>query len=266
MVQRILDTSEDLQRQIVDELLSNDMFSNFTSRNCVHVWAKILEIKWRDAAFGRRVFESINGSMRGRWHQLATQETGSIIVQNLFESAREEDKAECIQEVLDRLPDCAANQWGVWVVQHLIEHGSPENRQKAYDRLVEEAPRLSLSQYGHKAIMTALKGKDSHFLKGYINKLVEGQEEGGIAQQQRSSNGHVPSHSMGEKNRRSMLVEVASVPQGLQIVTQLLTTVGREERERIIKAVRKNSVFLKGNKTGLKVHQMCERARAYSGY
>lgn len=39
-----------------------------------------------------------------------------------------------------------------------------------------------------------------------------------------------------------------------------------EVREKIISTVRKNSVFLKGSKTGLKVHQLCERARAFSGY
>lgn len=50
------------------------------------------------------------------------------------------------------------------------------------------------------------------------------------------------------------------------LTIQLLTTISRDDRERIIKAVRKNSVFLKGTKTGLKVHQMCERARAFTGY
>lgn len=258
---RVLDAGEDLQRQIVEELLCSDIYSTFTGRYCVHVWAKILEIRWTDANFARTVFETINAAMRGRWAGLAMQETGSIIVQNLFESAIDRDKAACIAEVLERLPDCAANQWGVWVVQHLIEHGSTEVRQRAYERLCSDAARLSLSNYGHKAIMTALKGKDPHFLVGYLNKLVEGQEEGAQTTSNETTGGYGY-----EKTRRSMLVEVASSPHGLQIVTQLLTTVGREERERIIKAVRKNSVFLKGNKSGLKIHQLCERARAFSGY
>lgn len=38
---------------------------------------------------------------------------------------------------------------------------------------------------------------------------------------------------------------------------QLLTSVQQERRERIINTVRKNSVFLKGSKAGLKVHQLC---------
>ncbi|CAO1632967.1 unnamed protein product [Parajaminaea phylloscopi] len=248
VVQRVLDEGEALKQQVVEELLEGDLMSTLTSRNAVHVWAKILEIQWSDGAYRRKVFERIHRAMKGHWAAVAMQETGSIVVQNLFESADEDDNGDCVDELLEHLPECAANQWGVWVVQHIIEHGSPRSKTAAFERLLQEAPRLSVSQYGQKAIMTALKSRNATFIARYLNQLCD------------SAVGSVKS------GRRSMLVDVASTPQGLQIVTQLLTTIGREDRERMIQAVRKNSVFLKGSKTGLKVHQMCERARAYSGY
>lgn len=250
VVQRILDEDENLRAQVVEELLVCNLPESLTSRNAVHVWAKILEMQWTGRAFRRKVFDVINRGMRGHWASVAMQETGSIVVQNLFESADEDERSECIAELLERLPECALNQWGVWVVQHVIEHGSPQSQTAAFRRLLEEAGRLSLSQFGQKAIMTALKSKNASFVQGYLDCLCEGGTGAATC----------------ATGRRSMLVDVASTPQGLQIVTQLLTTVGREDRERIIQAVRKNSVFLKGSKTGLKVHQMCERARAYSGY
>lgn len=251
VVQRVLDGGEDIKRQIVEELLTGHLLDTLTSRNAVHVWAKVLEIEWTDKTFRTKVLEFINKQVRGRWATIAMQETGSIVVQNLFESAGEGENVQCVDEILDRLVDCAANQWGVWVVQHIVEHGSKRRQAMAFEKLLSGACQLSLSSFGQKAIMTALKTKDNHFVKNYLDLLCEGADTASLA----SSAG-----------RRSMLVDVASTPQGLQIMTQLLTTVGRGEREKIIKAVRKNSVFLKGSKTGLKIYQMCERARAYSGY
>lgn len=288
VVQRVLDEDEPIKMQVVDELLAENLMETLTSRNSVHVWAKALETKWTDEAFRRRLYETINRVMRGRWAATAMQETGSIVVQNLFESAEDDEKQDCVEEILDRLGECVTNQWGVWVAQHIIEYGSDEHRKVAFEKLLADAAVLSLSQYGQKAVMTALKKRDEGFVRGYIDRLcgtcgacpkaaiddkerLEEGNEGAMVpytpsksdqqqQQQQQNQIHHPS------GRRSMLVDVASTPQGLQIMTQLLTTVTRQDRERIINAVRKNSVFLKGSKTGLKVHQVCERARAFTGY
>lgn len=257
VVQRALDEEEPLKKQIVEELLSRNLLESLTSRNSVHVWAKALEIRWTEDGFRRHVFQVINDAMAGRWADTAMQETGSIVVQNLFESAQEDEKKDCVSEILDRLPECAANQWGVWVVQHIIEHGSSESRKLAFQKLLSEAASLSMAQFGQKAIMTALKSKDADFNAGYLDQLCDN-IEGSTSPRGTAINTGSP--------RRSMLVDVAATPQGLQIMTQLLTTVSRDDRERIIKAVRKNSVFLKGTKTGLKVVALTERARAFTGY
>lgn len=159
-----------------------------------------------------------------------------------------------MSEIIDRLCECAANQWGVWVVQHIIEHGDGEHRSMAYSKLLGNAVSLTLSQYGQKAIMSALKSRDAFFIDQYVDILCDRDAS--------PSAGGSPTSS----SRRSILVDIASAPQGVQIVTQLLTSVQPAQRDRIIKTVRKNSVFLKGSKAGLRVHQLCERARAFTGY
>lgn len=66
--------------------------------------------------------------------------------------------------------------------------------------------------------------------------------------------------------RRPALIDISLSPHGIQIITQLLTTIKQDLRDKLIVTVRRNSVFLKGSKTGMKVHQLCERARAFAGY
>jgi hypothetical protein len=96
---------------------------------------------------------------------------------------------------------------------------------------------------GQKAVMSGLKTGDAEFLHDYVDVMCQSSQP-----------------------RRPPLIDVCLAPHGIQIVTQLLTTVEPRTRERIISTVRRNSVFLKGSKAGMKVHQLCERARAFAGY
>lgn len=166
-------------------------------------------------------------------------------------------------------------------LQHIIEHGdryvcfeqkSPvereaiaktscfsEHRKIAFTKLLGDAITLTLSQFGQKAIMSALKSRDPLFIDPYVDLLCD--RDGSTTSGSTPATPTSPSSS-----RRSILVEISSAPQGIQIVTQLLTSVQPSQRDRIIKTVRKNSVFLKGSKGGLRVHQLCERARAFTGY
>lgn len=144
---------------------------------------------------------------------------------------------------------------------------SSEHRTIAFDKLLGEAVSLTLSQYGQKAVMSALKSRDQHFLSQYVDILCDRDSNGAMGAPNPGPNNSGASaiHSV-TNNRRSILVDISSAPQGVQIVTQLLTSVQPSQRDRIIKTVRKNSVFLKGSKAGLRVHQLCERARAFTGY
>ncbi|PWN44127.1 ARM repeat-containing protein [Ceraceosorus guamensis] len=264
VIQRVLDEGEEIKQEVVEELLNDRLMETLTSRNSIHVWQKVLEINWSSAEVRQRMFDAINNVMRGKWAQTARQETGSIVCQNIFESADREEKRECISEILEQLCLCATNQWGVWVVQHILEHGETQDRRTAFNKLLEEAVHLTLSQYGQKAIMTALKCHDADFINAYLDIICDRESagEGGAS----SARYNVGASSNYTGSRRSVLVDIASAPQGTQIMHTLLTSVGHEQRDRIIRTVRKNSVFLKGSKAGLKVHQLVERARAFGGY
>lgn len=243
VVQKALEGEEAVREAVTEELLGSRLDQTLTSRHSIHVWQRILETEWTRPQFREQIFASINQQLKGRWARTARQETGSIICQNIFESARPAEKAQCMQEVLEELDECATNQWGVWVVQHIIEHGAEDERRAALQGLVRSAAKLTLSQYGQKAVMSGLKTGDRTFLQEYVDAMC---------------------HS--SQPRRPPLIDVCLAAHGIQIVTQLLTTVDQKTRDRIISTVRRNSVFLKGSKAGMKVHQLCERARAFAGY
>lgn len=146
---QVLEGDQEVRRRVTEELLLSRLDQTMTSRNSIHVWQQILETDWTDADFRKRMFSTINAQLKGKWAGVATQETGSIICQNIFESAKDKaDKQECMQEVLARLDDCASNQWGIWVVQHIIEHGDDKERVSALDGLLKSAITLTLSSYG----------------------------------------------------------------------------------------------------------------------
>ncbi|SPO30164.1 uncharacterized protein UTRI_06003 [Ustilago trichophora] len=243
VVQKALEGEETVREAVTEELLGSRLDQTLTSRHSIHVWQRILETEWTRPQFREQIFASINRQLKGRWARTARQETGSIICQNIFESAQPAEKAQCMQEVLEELDECATNQWGVWVVQHIIEHGAEEERRAALRGLVRSASKLTLSQYGQKAVMSGLKTGEGQFLQDYVDVMC---------------------HS--SQPRRPPLIDVCLAAHGMQIVTQLLTTVDQKTRDRIISTVRRNSVFLKGSKAGMKVHQLCERARAFAGY
>ncbi|SJX65520.1 uncharacterized protein SRS1_16146 [Sporisorium reilianum f. sp. reilianum] len=243
VVQKALEGGEDVREAVTEELLGSRLDQTLTSRHSIHVWQRILETEWSRPQFREQIFAAINRQLKGRWARTARQETGSIICQNIFESAQPDEKAQCVKEVLEELDDCATNQWGVWVVQHIIEHGVDDERRAALQGLVRSASKLTLSQYGQKAVMSGLKTGDRQFLQDYVEAMC---------------------HS--SQPRRPPLIDVCLAGHGIQIVTQLLTTVDQKTRDRIISTVRRNSVFLKGSKAGMKVHQLCERARAFAGY
>ncbi|SNX86719.1 uncharacterized protein MEPE_05428 [Melanopsichium pennsylvanicum] len=243
VVQKALDSEENVRKAVADELLGSRLDQTLTSRHSIHVWQRILESEWTRPQFREQIFASINRQLKGKWARTARQETGSIICQNIFESAQPAEKAQCMHEVLEELDECATNQWGVWVVQHIIEHGADEERRAALRGLVHSAAKLTLSQYGQKAVMSALKTGDHAFLQDYVEMMCQSSQP-----------------------RRPPLIDVCLAAHGIQIVTQLLTTVDQKTRDQIISTVRRNSVFLKGSKSGMKVHQLCERARAFAGY
>lgn len=142
--------------------------------------------------------------------------------------------------------ECACNQWGAWTVQCMIEHGDEVTRNQAIARVLQDAEALSLSQYGAKAVQAALRVGDEQFRREYATI---------ICSVWRSRNG-----------ARPLLVDMGTASHGLHIVTNVLTRCPNDIRSSIVHLVRSNGAYLKGNKTGVRLFQLCERARAFTGY
>lgn len=82
-----------------------------------------------------QIMKYVNEALRGRWSEVALGETGSLVVQNIFENCLEEDKVlltnsfpflmlsglerPCINEVLANIDLIAHGQFGNWCIQHI---------------------------------------------------------------------------------------------------------------------------------------------------
>jgi len=55
-----------------------------------HVWQKLFELRWTDSP--PQIMKYVNEALEGRWPEVAVGETGSLVVQNIFENCLGEDK------------------------------------------------------------------------------------------------------------------------------------------------------------------------------
>jgi len=90
VVQKAFDcVEEEVKVSMVKELLCQ-IPETVSHRFACHVWQKILEIRWRGNA--PVIMEYVNDALRGVWTEIALGETGSLVVQNVFENCLDEDK------------------------------------------------------------------------------------------------------------------------------------------------------------------------------
>lgn len=59
-------------------------------KSACHVWQKIFEIRWVNHPVP--VMTHVYQALKGRWAQVALDETGSLVIQNIFENLPEDDK------------------------------------------------------------------------------------------------------------------------------------------------------------------------------
>ncbi|KAG0327290.1 hypothetical protein BG000_001012, partial [Podila horticola] len=90
VVQKALDNvEEDCKARIVTEMFRR-ICDTIVHRYACHVWQKVFEIRWTDAP--PAVMTYVNSAVGGRWASVAVDETGSLVVQNIFENCAEHDK------------------------------------------------------------------------------------------------------------------------------------------------------------------------------
>jgi hypothetical protein len=90
VVQKAFDSvPEDYKAIMVHELLRR-IPETVIHRYACHVWQKLFELRWTESP--PQIMKYVNESLRSMWHEVALGETGSLVVQNIFENCLEEDK------------------------------------------------------------------------------------------------------------------------------------------------------------------------------
>jgi hypothetical protein len=102
VIQKAFDcVPEEYKAIMVHELLRR-IPETVIHRYACHVWQKLFELRWSDSP--PQIMKYVNEALRGMWHEVALGETGSLVVQNIFENCLEEDKVCGFYLIHDRNP------------------------------------------------------------------------------------------------------------------------------------------------------------------
>ncbi|KXJ89663.1 armadillo-type protein [Microdochium bolleyi] len=233
VVQKAFDSvPEDYKAIMVHELL-RCIPETVIHRYACHVWQKLFELRWTESP--PQIMKFVNEALCGMWHEVALGETGSLVVQNIFENCLEEDKRPCIEEVLANIDIVAHGQFGNWCIQHVCEHGAPADRSRAVDHVIRFAAEYSMDQYASKVVEKCLKIGGAEFLSRYLDRVCEGRMD----------------------RPRIPLIDIASDQYGNYLVQWILTHAGLQHREIVAAHIRKHMVSLRGSKFGSRVGMLC---------
>ncbi|KAF2462361.1 armadillo-type protein [Lineolata rhizophorae] len=233
VVQRAFDAvPEEYKAKMVHELLRH-IPETVTHRYACHVWQKLFELRWSESP--PQIMRRVNEALQGMWHEVALGETGSLVVQNIFENCLEEDKRPCIREVLASIDVIAHGQFGNWCIQHICEHGAPADRSQAIDHILRNAVGYSMDQYASKVIEKCLKIGGNDFLERYLDRICEGHPA----------------------RPRIPLIDISADQYGNYLIQYILQHAGPQHRDLVATHVRKHMVSLRGSKYGSRVAQLC---------
>lgn len=90
VVQKAFDSVPENYKAIMVHELLRRIPETVIHRYACHVWQKLFELRWTESP--PQIMKYVNESLRGMWHEVALGETGSLVVQNIFENCLEEDK------------------------------------------------------------------------------------------------------------------------------------------------------------------------------
>ncbi|KAI3338553.1 armadillo-type protein [Ustulina deusta] len=233
VVQKAFDSvPEDYKAIMVHELLRR-IPETVIHRYACHVWQKLFELRWTESP--PQIMKYVNEALRGMWHEVALGETGSLVVQNIFENCLEEDKRPCIEEVLSNIDIVAHGQFGNWCIQHICEHGAPADRSRAIDHVIRYAAEYSMDQYASKVVEKCLKIGGTEFLARYLDRVCEGRID----------------------RPRIPLIDIASDQYGNYLIQWILQHANPQHKEIVAAHIRKHMVSLRGSKFGSRVGMLC---------
>jgi hypothetical protein len=233
VVQKAFDSVPEEYKAIMVHELLRRIPETVIHRYACHVWQKLFELRWSGSP--PQIMKYVNEALRGMWHEVALGETGSLVVQNIFENCLDEDKRPCINEVLASIDVVAHGQFGNWCIQHICEHGALPDRNRAVDHVLRYATEYSMDQFASKVVEKCLKIGGSDFLDRYLDVVCEARPD----------------------RPRMPLVDIAGDQFGNYLIQYILANADAQRREIVAAHIRKHMVSLRGSKYGSRVAMLC---------
>ncbi|GAM83716.1 hypothetical protein ANO11243_017050 [Dothideomycetidae sp. 11243] len=233
VVQKAFDCAPEEYKAIMVHELLRRIPETVIHRYACHVWQKLFELRWNGSP--PQIMKYVNEALRSMWHEVALGETGSLVVQNIFENCLEEDKRPCVNEVLASIDVIAHGQFGNWCIQHICEHGSIPDRTRAVEHVLRFATEYSIDQFASKVVEKCLKIGGTDFLDRYLDRVCEARPD----------------------RPRMPLIDITGDQFGNYLIQYILTNADTHRREIVASHVRRHMVSLRGSKYGSRVAMLC---------
>ncbi|KAJ5698263.1 hypothetical protein N7462_000268 [Penicillium macrosclerotiorum] len=233
VIQKAFDCVPEEHKSVMVHELLRRIPETVIHRYACHVWQKLFELRWSDDP--PQIMAKVNEALRGMWHEVALGETGSLVVQNIFENCVEEEKRPAIEEVLGKIDVLAHGQFGNWCIQHICEHGAPHDKSRAVEHVLHYAVDYSMDQFASKIVEKCLKIGGSEFLDRYLSRVCTGRAD----------------------RPRMPLIDIAGDQYGNYLIQWVLMNAAPHQRELVASHIRKHMVSLRGSKFGSRVAMLC---------
>ncbi|CEN60142.1 Putative Pumilio-family RNA binding repeat domain protein [Aspergillus calidoustus] len=233
VVQKAFDCVPEEHKAIMVHELLRRILETVIHRYACHVWQKLFELRWSEEP--PQIMAKVNEALRGMWHEVALGETGSLVVQNIFENCVEDEKRPAIEEVLAKIDVLAHGQFGNWCIQHICEHGAPHDKSRAIEHILHWAVEYSMDQFASKIVEKCLKIGGSEFLDRYLSRVCTGRTD----------------------RPRMPLIDIAGDQYGNYLIQWILMNAAPHQRELVATHIRKHMVSLRGSKFGSRVAMLC---------
>lgn len=204
VIQKAFDCVPEEHKAVMVHELLRRIPETVIHRYACHVWQKLFELRWNGEP--PQIMAKVTEALRGMWHEVALGETGSLVVQNIFENCVEEEKVRhlslwasqlyarwmqikgykcdtdgekrpAIEEVIAKIDVLAHGQFGNWCIQHICEHGAPHDKSRAIEHVLHYAVDYSMDQFASKIVEKCLKIGGAEFLDRYLSRVCTGRAD-----------------------------------------------------------------------------------------
>ncbi|RAK80466.1 Pumilio-family RNA binding repeat protein [Aspergillus fijiensis CBS 313.89] len=233
VIQKAFDCVPEEHKAVMVHELLRRIPETVIHRYACHVWQKLFELRWSGEP--PQIMSKVNEALCGMWHEVALGETGSLVVQNIFENCVEDEKRPAIEEVLSKIDILAHGQFGNWCIQHVCEHGAPHDKSRAVEHILAWSVDYSMDQFASKIVEKCLKIGGSEFLDRYLARVCTGRSD----------------------RPRMPLIDIAGDQYGNYLIQWILINASPHQRELVASHIRKHMVSLRGSKFGSRVAMLC---------